>query len=110
MMLEFYRIVTWLALKIARCLGPWFPTIANFIDDREQALLRWQARTDLTGCWLFHVSSVGELEQVRPVIEALQGKFPWPIVISYFSSSVPRLMKDWSFVTYADFMTCGLRC
>jgi 3-deoxy-D-manno-octulosonic-acid transferase len=50
---------------------------------------------------------VGELEQVRPVIERL-GAGGYAVVLSYFSPSVPRLVKDWAFVRFADYLPLDL--
>ncbi len=70
---------------------------------RKGLLDRWKKNAVHANAIWFHVSSVGELEQVRPVIEALK-KQNFVVYLSYFSSSVPRLVKDWSFVDYADFL------
>jgi 3-deoxy-D-manno-octulosonic-acid transferase len=52
-------------------------------------------------CWM-HVSSLGEFEQGRPVIEAFQQKNPeWQIVLTFFSPSGYELRKNYA---YADFV------
>ncbi len=66
---------------------------------------RWRAAAKNFGdnrIWV-HVSSVGELEQARPVIEFLLAK-GHAVILSYFSTSVPKLVKDWSFVCHADYL------
>jgi 3-deoxy-D-manno-octulosonic-acid transferase len=73
---------------------------------RNGVLERWRvaARAGLgeSRIWV-HVSSVGELEQARPVIEYL-GARGHSVVLTYFSTSVPKLVKDWSFVRHADYL------
>jgi 3-deoxy-D-manno-octulosonic-acid transferase len=67
---------------------------------------RWRSAAPSLGenrVWV-HVSSVGELEQARPVIEHLSAGGRHSVVLTYFSSSVPRLVKDWSFVQHADYL------
>lgn len=45
---------------------------------------------------LFHVASLGEFEQARPVIESLKEKYPQvPIVLSFFSPSGYEVRKDY---------------
>lgn len=66
-------------------------------------MARWrQAKLGDHPIW-FHISSVGELEQIRPVLEILSAQ-GLPICLSYFSPSVPRLVKDWGFVGHADYL------
>lgn len=86
---------------LLRIAARFSPSLQEFLRAREGLLERWR-NADLGSdrIW-FHVSSVGELEQARPVIENLRGH---SIVLSYFSPSVPRLVKDWGFVKFADFL------
>ena len=70
---------------------------------REGLIERWRRAGVGEGAIWFHVSSVGELEQVRPVLEIL-GARGHCLVLSYFSPSVPRLVKDWAFVAHADYL------
>ncbi|MGZ3717803.1 MAG: 3-deoxy-D-manno-octulosonic acid transferase, partial [Bdellovibrionota bacterium] len=73
---------------------------------RQGLLERWRAAAPNLGenrIWI-HVSSVGELEQARPVIERLSAGERHSIVLTYFSSSVPKLVKDWGFVRHADYL------
>jgi 3-deoxy-D-manno-octulosonic-acid transferase len=89
-------------LGVLRFVAHFSPGLKDFLAARAGLLARWKA-ADLgeNRIW-FHVSSVGELEQARPVIEGLKGNYS--LILSYFSPSVPRLVKDWSFVKHADFL------
>ncbi len=67
---------------------------------------RWQqAVKSLSGKKvLFHVSSVGEYEQIAPVISLLKKRFPdVNVLVSYFSPSVERFKHRWQ-VDYADYL------
>jgi 3-deoxy-D-manno-octulosonic-acid transferase len=75
----------------------------ELLAPRRGLLERWRkAELGDNRIWV-HVSSVGELEQARPVMEIL-GSQGYSVVLSFFSPSVPRLVKDWSFVRHADFL------
>lgn len=89
------RLIHWIARFSSR--------FAELIAAREGVLDRWR-RADLgkNRVWV-HVSSVGELEQARPVIEFLQAR-GHDVVLSYFSNSVPKVVRDWSFVRFADYL------
>jgi 3-deoxy-D-manno-octulosonic-acid transferase len=84
-------------------LAPRSPKIEAILAPRRGLLERWRKATLGENRIWFHVSSVGELEQARPVMERLKTR-GYSIVITYFSSSVPRLVKEWGFVTHADYL------
>ncbi len=89
-------------------VGAIFSTrLREFLTAREGLLQRWEsalAKIPAKNRLWFHVSSVGELEQIRPVLERLSKKNNYTFLLSYYSPSVPRLVKDWSFVAYADYL------
>jgi 3-deoxy-D-manno-octulosonic-acid transferase len=96
--------------RLVPCLGwllqqaaPFFSGVEDLLAPRRELLARWRkAELGENRIW-FHVSSVGELEQVRPVLEIL-GRQGFSLCLTYFSSSVPRLVKDWDFVNHADYL------
>ncbi len=56
---------------------------------------------------VFHVSSVGEYEQIVPVISLLKKRFPdINVLVSYFSPSVEKFKHNWN-VDYADYLPFG---
>jgi len=92
---------------LLRLFSFFIPRLKIFLQEREGLLERWQlalAKIPKKNRIWFHVSSVGELEQIRPVMEQLQQKFSYQFIVSFYSPSVPRLVKDWSFVAYADYL------
>lgn len=104
-MLSLYQSLVPFLMACLRFLARRSPKFAELLRVREGLLDRWRANAAELGenrVWL-HVSSVGELEQARPVIEYLSAH-GFAIVLSYFSTSVPKLVKDWSFVRYADYL------
>lgn len=88
-------------LPLLRRIWPKLQT--DLLAPRESLLERWEQKADLKNALWFHVSSVGELEQIRPVMDSLK-KSGHSIYLTYFSNSVPKLVKDWSFVDRADYL------
>jgi len=70
----------------------------------------WE-RLQVTGeDWIwFHVSSVGEFEQARPILERLRSeKAPYRVLLTFFSPSGYEMRKDYDqvdLVTYLPFAT-----
>ncbi|MCK9639670.1 MAG: 3-deoxy-D-manno-octulosonic acid transferase [Prolixibacteraceae bacterium] len=53
----------------------------------------------------FHVSSLGEFEQARPVIEGVKKRFPkYRILLTFFSPSGYELKKDYPFADYVFYL------
>lgn len=104
-MLTIYFWLNPFLLWLLPILGKWIPGIRDSLKQREGLRERWEkAAIPPGGAW-FHVASVGELEQIRPVLEWFSYSQPkLPLVLTYFSGAVPRLVKDFSFVSYADFL------
>lgn len=94
------------ALYLAN-IGIW-KKAKRFVDLRRESLEFWCAKNVQDVFW-FHVSSVGELEQARPVMESVRKRRPkQKIIVTYFSDSVPRLMKVWDFVDAAAYAPLDL--
>jgi 3-deoxy-D-manno-octulosonic-acid transferase len=72
-------------------------------ESRKGLLARWGRLFPPKGAVWFHVSSVGELEQIRPVMDLLKAD-SIPFVLSYFSPSVPQLIRNWDFVAAAEYL------
>ncbi|MGZ3693962.1 MAG: 3-deoxy-D-manno-octulosonic acid transferase [Bdellovibrionota bacterium] len=103
-MLSIYQFLLPFLLRVLRFFSRFSAGLREFLAGREGLIARWrQADLGENRIW-FHVSSVGELEQARPVIEALSRSGKYSVVLTYFSPSVPRLVKDWSFVRHADYL------
>ena len=53
---------------------------------------------------LIHVSSVGEFEQAKPIIEKLKSFKEFKIVISHFSSSLEDILKDDNTIDFSFYL------
>ncbi len=53
--------------------------------------------------WL-HVSSVGEFEQAKPIIDSIKQNYKFKIAVSYFSSSAERIVDNYSNVDYSFYL------
>ncbi len=72
----------------------WIKGRKNIFSKLEQAHL-----LDSSNIW-FHVSSLGEFEQARPLIEKIKNRYPrYKIVLSFFSPSGFEIRKNYK---YAD--------
>jgi 3-deoxy-D-manno-octulosonic-acid transferase len=105
-LLGLYQWLQPFLLRTLEFLGRRSAKFREVLDARVGLMDRWRAAAPKFGenrIWV-HVSSVGELEQARPVIEHLSAGGKHSVVLSYFSGSVPRLVKDWGFVSHADYL------
>ena len=85
-----YSFFMELSTRILPILGVFVPKIRHFLAPRENlfaSLTDFRAAHPGPLTW-FHVASLGEYEQAKPVIAALKAKEPetW-IVVSFFSPS-----------------------
>jgi len=66
-----------------------------FIDGRKQTFLKIQALKNEETVW-FHVASLGEFEQARPIIEELKSSFTkYKILVTFFSPSGYEVRKNY---------------
>lgn len=87
--LRTYRAVSPVLCGVAGLARPFSPKLAAGLDGRRGLMDRLAAAAPgLQGCVWFHVTSVGEYEQARPVIAALKREFPaLPIAVTHYSPS-----------------------
>jgi 3-deoxy-D-manno-octulosonic-acid transferase len=88
------------ALHIA---GLFHPKARKWVAGRHNWRVRYTSAFEKKGRVLWvHVSSLGEFEQGRPVIEGFREKFPdWQIVLTFFSPSGYDIRHNYP---YADFV------
>jgi len=87
--LRFYRNVSPLLAGLPPLLAPFSAKLAEGVAGRRGLLRRLLNATATVrgGVW-FHVTSVGEYEQARPLIAALQEEDPGrPVMVTHFSPS-----------------------
>ncbi|UZD20971.1 3-deoxy-D-manno-octulosonic acid transferase [Algoriphagus halophytocola] len=103
-----YKIAIALGRVVLLLGGLFLPKIRHFSKGRKQLFERLQKyRSQNSGnlAW-FHVASLGEYEQARPVIAQWKSKFPeYQIVVSFFSPSgydhvVKKPQPNVDFITY----------
>jgi len=80
-------------------LAAWFgnPKAKQWIEGRRRKGEMPDVASSDDGEWIwFHAASLGEFEQGRPVIEALEREFPqYKILLSFFSPSGYEIRKDY---------------
>lgn len=60
---------------------------------------------NMHNCIWFHVSSLGEFEQARPLIEEIKKQYPEEkIVLTFFSPSGYEIRKDYKLVDYVSYI------
>lgn len=99
-----YNFCIPLVMAVVRTLALIFPKLGAAIEERKTWQATWRSRlakVPKERRILIHVSSVGELEQIRPVLEQWRAKENRPFLLSYFSPSVAKLVRDFSFVDAA---------
>lgn len=103
-----YRLSLFLISRVLYLLSPFFGKLNHFLEGRKllfEKLEKFCATNSRPIVW-FHVASLGEYEQARPVIVALKSKKPeFAIVVSFFSPSgydhvVKKPQSDVDFITY----------
>ncbi len=86
----FYRLGVFFARLILRLVSIINPRVRHFLKSRDglfDRLIQYRSSTEEPIAW-FHVASLGEYEQARPVIEKIRGSNPHlQIVLSFFSPS-----------------------
>ena len=96
LLLGLYRGLSPALCAVTRLAGPLSPKLAEGIAGRRGLMDRLAAGAALVrgGIW-FHVTSVGEYEQARPIIAAMkEGLAPPPVAVTHFSPSGFAYAKD----------------
>ncbi|MCB1181819.1 hypothetical protein KDM41_00130 [bacterium] len=87
--LRLYRSLSPALIRAAELAAPWMPKLAAGVAGRRGLMERLLAAAPAVrgGVW-FHVTSVGEYEQARPVIAAIRARHPaLPVAVTHFSPS-----------------------
>ncbi len=87
--LRLYRTLSPALCQAAELATPFSAKLAQGIEGRRDLMSRLLAAgPSLQGCVWFHVTSVGEYEQARPIIAAMREKFPeTPLAVTHYSPS-----------------------
>lgn len=103
----FFQIYVWLF----RLVAIFHKKAAKMVAGQRQTFrqLEEKIRPDDQCLWI-HVSSLGEFEQGRPIIEALRRRYPtYKLVLTFYSPSGYEVRKDYDqvdVVCYLPFDTC----
>ncbi len=96
-MIYIYSFVAWLSEKFITAFALSKPKAAQIIQGRKETAQCLRQHIDpKREVLLMHVSSLGEFEQGRPVLESFRKAYPhWQIVLSFFSPSGYNIRKDY---------------
>ncbi len=96
-MIYIYNLLTWLSEKVISVIALRKPKAKQIIQGRKETAQRLREHIDpKQKVLLMHVSSLGEFEQGRPILEAFRKAYPeWQIVLSFFSPSGYNVRKDY---------------
>ncbi len=88
-LLRFYQTVSPALVGLANRLAPFSAKLEAGVAGRQGLMKRLaEVAPDVRGGIWFHVTSVGEYEQARPIIEAIKSlDNPPPIMVTHFSPS-----------------------
>jgi 3-deoxy-D-manno-octulosonic-acid transferase len=89
LMLSLYRALSPLLVRSVPVAARFSPKLQQGVQGRRAIMERLLSQADrLRGGVWFHVTSVGEYEQARPVIEAVKAQHPGlPVAVTHFSPS-----------------------
>jgi len=96
---------------IIRLAAPFNPKAKQWIDGRKNLfeLIEESGVQGQKNAW-FHVSSLGEFEQGRPVIEAFRQKYPeYKMVVTFFSPSGYEIRKNYPGADYIFYLPLDTR-
>lgn len=91
-----YQVVTVIGYPILRILGVFSKKLRLFVLGRDLVFDQLRAREVDRGKWVwFHVASLGEFEQARPIMKEYKKSFPnQKLLLTFFSPSGYEVQKD----------------
>jgi 3-deoxy-D-manno-octulosonic-acid transferase len=103
-----YRLVLFLISGVLKVLGPFNAKLNHFLEGRKSLVenLRVFRKNNPGPLVWFHVASLGEYEQARPVIAALKSRHPeLSVAVSFFSPSgydhaTRKMQPNVDFISY----------
>lgn len=99
-----YDAAWWLAGLLLPVAARFHSKLKRFVEGRRGKPVTAWRNFERPLAW-FHVSSLGEFEQARPLIEALRAQYPhYQILLTFFSPSGYEVRKDYSEVDYVAYL------
>ncbi|MBG7611415.1 3-deoxy-D-manno-octulosonic acid transferase [Polaribacter sp. BAL334] len=90
-----YNFLVFIVSSILPIIALFNRKIKLFINGRKQTFLKIEALKNEETIW-FHVASLGEFEQARPIIEELKSNFKqYKILVTFFSPSGYEVRKNY---------------
>jgi 3-deoxy-D-manno-octulosonic-acid transferase len=90
-----YNIIVFLASILLPIIAIFNKKIKLFVDGRKQTFSKIASLKNQEIIW-FHVASLGEFEQARPIIEELKSSFSeYKILVTFFSPSGYEIKKNY---------------
>lgn len=97
--IHFYRFLIWVVSFRNLKARKWLAGRKNLFETIQKTVIPGEPLL-----W-FHVSSLGEFEQARPVIEGVKTYFPgYKIILTFFSPSGYELKKDYPLADYVFYL------
>lgn len=97
--IRFYHFLIWVVSFRNPKARKWLSGRKNLFEKIQEEVIPGERLL-----W-FHVSSLGEFEQARPVIEGVKKDFPdYKILLTFFSPSGYELRKDYPLVDYVYYL------
>lgn len=105
-MKSLYNIGIWGYSQLVKAAGINNPKAHKWVEGRKAAFpyLQEHIKDQHKICW-FHVSSLGEFEQARPVIEAIKKEHPdFKVLVTFFSPSGYEVRKNYEQADYICYL------
>ena len=103
-----------LSIKILNCLL----LISSFFNKKNKKIYEGRKntfsyinkyiRSDEEIVWI-HVSSLGEFEQAKPIIDLIHKNYHYKILVSYFSSSAEEEVKKYKKINYNFYLVSDIK-
>ena len=91
-----YNLSVRLFSALVRVSTPFSIKAGQWVEGRRNWKNRYKQPENAAGTLWMHVSSLGEFEQGRPVLERFRSEYPdWRIVLSFFSPSGFEIRKNY---------------
>ncbi len=106
-----YDFFIHLYVFLLRMAAPFHPKARLWVKGRRNWRARYGADFQRRGQVLWvHVSSLGEFEQGRPLIEAFRAQYPaWQIVLTFFSPSGYEIRKNYAGADFVAYLPADTR-
>ena len=107
MFIKLYSFLFEIAYFFARMVSPFIPVVRAFLSQRKSIardIAHFTKKENQKVFW-FHTASMGEFEQIKPLLEEIKKNFPKAqSVVSFFSPSGYEIFKSSSLATTISYL------